>query len=51
MGFLNDCLVQNESLWWYLSDYCITKRKIDIRRVHEMAYGFGGPSEKNVSPH
>jgi hypothetical protein len=20
-------------------------------RVHEIAYGFGGPSEKNVSPH
>ena len=22
----------------------------DVNRVHEIAYGFGGPSEKNVSP-
>ena len=23
----------------------------NIFRVHEIEYGFGGPSEKNVSPH
>jgi len=23
---------------------------MNVRRVHEIAYGFDGPSEKNVSP-
>jgi len=25
--------------------------KIEYGRVHEIAYGFGGPSENNVNPH
>jgi hypothetical protein len=34
---MNLCTVQNTS--------------VSLFRVHEIAYGFGGPSEKNVSLH
>jgi hypothetical protein len=31
-------------------DWAVSEEKIKIS-VREIAYGFGGPSEKNVSPH
>ena len=36
-------LYHSSQFYWWL--------KLKYSRVHEIAYGFGGPSEKNVSPH
>jgi hypothetical protein len=37
----------------YLCIFCVTLSKNVYHgiRVHEITYGFGGPSEKNVCPH
>ena len=35
----------------YKKIYENNQRQGFINRDHEIAYGFGGPSEKNVSPH
>jgi len=37
--------------YMYIANEFIVIFNIDKPRVREIAYGFGGPSEKNVSPH
>jgi hypothetical protein len=50
-NIINAKLSSNEHVAKYLFDINVELLALDIKlfRVHEIAYVFGGPSEKNVS--
>ena len=39
------------NIYIYIYVHPLPQVETYINRVREIAYGFGGPSEKNVSPH